>query len=159
LRSGAVASWYLDARQTTFDGQGAAVVAEALLEVLDDRVAALGGMTMGADPVAVAAAVIAAQNGRILRAFSIRKETKTHGAGGRMVGPVTRGDPVAILEDTTTTGGALLEAIEVAVASGLEVVQAIALVDRSGSVVQGRMVDAGIRYQALIAPADLGVEV
>ncbi len=159
LRSGAVASWYLDARQTTFDGQGAVVVAEALLEVLDDRVAGLGGMTMGADPIAVAAAVVAAQNGRLLRSFSIRKETKTHGAGGRMVGPVNPGDAVAILEDTTTTGGALLEAIEVAVASGLEVVQAIALVDRSGRFVQGRMVDAGIRYQALIASADLGVGV
>jgi len=158
LRSGAVAAWYLDARQTTFDGEGARVVAEALLEVLDGRVEAIGGMTMGADPIAVSAALVAAQSGRPLRSFSIRKEAKDHGAGGRLVGPVTDGDRVAVLEDTTTTGGALLEAIEVALASGLQVLQAIALVDRSGNVVSGRMADAGIRYQALIIPADLGVE-
>jgi orotate phosphoribosyltransferase len=158
LRSGAVASWYLDARQTTFDGEGAVVVAEAFLEVLEEGVEAIGGMTMGADPIAVSAAVVASQSGTPLRSFSIRKEVKSHGAGGRLVGPVAGGDRVAVLEDTTTTGGALLEAIEVAVASGLQVVQAIALVDRSGSVVQKRMADAGIRYQALVTPADLGVE-
>jgi orotate phosphoribosyltransferase len=75
-----------------------------------------------------------------------------------LVGPVNSGDHVAVLEDTTTTGGAFLEAIEVAVASGLQVVQAIALVDRSGDIVQGRMTDAGIPYLALVTPADLGVE-
>jgi orotate phosphoribosyltransferase len=157
LRSGVVASWYLDARQTTFDGTGALAVAEALLEVLDDRVQAIGGMTMGADPIAVAGALLAAQRGRALRSFSIRKVAKRHGAGGRLVGPVHPGDMVAVLEDTTTTGGALLEAINEAVFSGLQVVQAIALVDRSGGVVRERVVAAGFPYQALITPEDLGV--
>lgn len=157
LRSGAVTSWYLDARQTTFDGAGALRVADAVLEVLDGRVQAIGGMTMGADPIAVATAVIAARGGRYLRSFSIRKEVKSHGAGGRLVGPVRPGDVVAVLEDTTTTGGALLEAIEVAVTSGLEVVQAIALVDRSGGIVRERVAAAGVRYQALITPSELGV--
>lgn len=157
LRSGAVASWYLDARQTTFDGAGAQAVAAAVLEVLDQRVQAVGGMTMGADPIAVATAMSASQSGRPLRSFSIRKEVKSHGAGGRLVGPVTAGDAVAIVEDTTTTGGALLEALEVAVSSGLQVVQAIALVDRSGDAVRDRMARAGVAYQALITPEDLGV--
>jgi orotate phosphoribosyltransferase len=158
LRSGAVTSWYLDARQTTFDGAGAAVVADAVLEVLDGRVEAIGGMTMGADPIAVATAVIATQGGRTLRSFSIRKEAKSHGTGGRLVGPVRSGDMVAVLEDTTTTGGAMLEALDVALASGLHVVQAIALVDRSGGTVQERVTEAGIRYLALVNPEDLGVE-
>ena len=158
LRSGAVASWYLDARQTTFDGVGAAAVGDAVLEVLDARVEAIGGMTMGADPIAVAAALIATQGGRTLRAFSIRKEAKRHGAGGRLVGPVRSGDVVAVLEDTTTTGGAMLEALDLAVASGLQVVQAIALVDRSGGRVQERVAKTGVRYLALVTPQDLGVE-
>ncbi len=157
LRSGAVASWYLDARQTTFDGAGAQAVAAAVLEALDERVQAVGGMTMGADPIAVATAMSATQSGRPMRSFSIRKEVKSHGAGGRLVGPVNPGDAVAILEDTTTTGGALLEALEVAVSSGLHVVQAIALVDRSGGAVRDRMARAGIAYLALITPEDLGV--
>jgi len=157
LRSGEVTSWYLDARQTTFDGAGALAVAGAVLEVLDRRVQAIGGMTMGADPIAVATAVIATQGGRLLRSFSIRKDAKSHGVGGRLVGPVRSGDVVALLEDTTTTGGALLEAIEVAVASGLQVVQAVALVDRSGGVVQERVARAGVQYQALFSPEDLGV--
>jgi orotate phosphoribosyltransferase len=157
LRSGVVSSWYLDARQTTFDGAGAQAVAAAILEVLDERVQAVGGMTMGADPIALATAMSATQSGRPMRSFSIRKEAKSHGAGGRLVGPVTAGDAVAVLEDTTTTGGALLEALEVAVSSGLQVVQAIALVDRSGSAVRDRMSRSGIAYLALITPEDLGV--
>jgi orotate phosphoribosyltransferase len=158
LRSGLVTSWYLDARQTTFDGGGALAVADAILEVLEDQVQAIGGMTMGADPIAVAAAMVSTQAGRPLRSFSIRKKAKSHGAGGRLVGPVSPGDLVAVLEDTTTTGGALLEALEAAVTSGLQVVQVIALVDRSGGVVQDRVAGAGFRYQALITPEDLGVE-
>ena len=75
-----------------------------------------------------------------------------------MVGPVHSGDAVAVLEDTTTTGGALLDALEVAVTSGLHVVQVIALVDRSGGVAQERVVGAGFPYQALVTPEDLGVE-
>lgn len=158
MRSGVTTSWYLDARQTTFDGAGSRAVADAVLEVLDERVEALGGMTMGADPIAVATAAVALPRGRALRAFSIRKEAKDHGAGGRLVGPVGPEDVVAVVEDTTTTGGALFEAIEVALASGLQIVQAIALVDRSAGVVRERMADVGIKYEPLLTPGDLGVD-
>lgn len=158
LRSGVTSSWYLDARQTTFDGAGARLVGEAILEVLDSRVRAVGGMTMGADPIAVATAIAGERADRPLRAFSIRKQEKTHGTEGRLVGPVGTGDKVAVLEDTTTTGGALFEAIEVAVASGLEVVQAISLVDRSDRTVGTRMEERGIAYGALVTPEALGVE-
>lgn len=157
LRSGASSSWYLDARKTTFDGEGAAAVAEAVLEALDGSADAVGGMTMGADPIAVATAMLATARGRPLRAFSIRKAVKDHGTGGRLVGPVEAGDRVAILEDTTTTGGAAAEAAEVATAEGLEVIQVIALVDRSGGRAAARFAATGVPYRALVEPSDLGV--
>lgn len=157
LRSGEVSQWYLDARQTTFDGFGAWAVGEAVLSVLPPEIDAVGGMTLGADPIAVSTALVAGTRGRHLRSFSIRKQTKDHGVGGRLVGPVGIGDTVVILEDTTTTGGALVEAIEVAQANGLDVKAAISLVDRSGGTVAKRLTDIGIRYLSLVVPADLGV--
>jgi orotate phosphoribosyltransferase len=158
LRSGAVSDWYLDARQTTFDGEGALLVGAAVLEQLAD-VVAVGGLTMGADPVALGTAMFASQQGRLLRAFSIRKDAKDHGTGGRLVGPVDPGDRVAIVEDTTTTGGAFFEAIGAAIEAGLEVIQAVALVDRSGNAVTDLMANRGINYSIVLRPAQLGFEV
>ena len=129
-------------------------MAEAVLEVVSPRAVAVGGMTMGADPIAVATAT---WSGGKLNAFSIRKSDKDHGTGGRLVGPVGPGDSVIILEDTTTTGGALLEAVEVALDAGLAVIQAISLFDRSGSTVATLMVERGIPYLALATPSELGV--
>lgn len=152
-----MSDWYLDARQTTFDGAGARLVGEAVLDALDAVAEALGGMTMGADPIAVATAIIADTRGRHLRAFSVRQETKTHGLGGRIVGPVAAGDRVAILEDTTTTGAAAMEALAVAREAGLDVIQAISLVDRSDGVVREAFASVGVPYVSLITPGDLGV--
>lgn len=157
LRSGAVSDWYIDARQTTFDGLGAAAVADAILAVLEADVAAIGGMTMGADPIAIATAVRAGQQGRNLRAFSIRKSEKDHGTGGRLVGPIRTGEVVAIVDDTVTTGGALLESIQVAKAAGLEVAQVLSIVDRSGGRVGEVVAATGHRYAALVDVAELGV--
>lgn len=92
-----------------------------------------------------------------MRAFSIRKIDKDHGTGGRLVGPVSAGVKVAILEDTTTTGGAAVEATGCAREEGLEVVQAIALVDRSNGAAADRFEELGIPYLALVHPVDLGV--
>ncbi len=158
LRSGAVTSWYLDARQTTLSGEGAWLVGTAVLEAVDPSAQAIGGMTMGADPIAVATAMAAARDGRHLTAFSIRKEAKDHGTGGRLVGPVRSGTRVVILEDTTTTGSAALEATVVAEAEGLEVIQAVALVDRSGGLAAKAFEAIDIPYVALVTPLDLGVE-
>lgn len=157
LRSGAVSDWYIDARQTTFDGEGARLLGLVVAAELDAGVQAIGGLTMGADPIAVATAIAAAANGRSLRAFSIRKETKDHGTGGRLVGPVGPGEMVAIVDDTVTTGGALVEAIEVAEAAGLQVAQVLALVDRSAGQVERRVAEAGHHFRALIAINELGV--
>jgi orotate phosphoribosyltransferase len=158
LRSGEISSWYIDARQTTFDGAGALLVGRAVLAEVPNDVDAVGGMTMGADPIAVATAIASAEAGRGVSSFSIRKEVKDHGTGGRLVGPISAGSRVVAIEDTTTTGSALVEAIEALIAADVAVVKAIALVDRSGDVVRSRVEALGIPYVALVTPADLGVE-
>lgn len=157
LRSGEISDWYIDARQTTFDGEGARLVGTAVAGLLPPDTTAVGGMTMGADPIAVATAIVSTQDGRPLKAFSIRKETKDHGTGGRLVGPVKTGDIVTILEDTTTSGAALVEAIRVALESGLTVNRAITLVDRSGGKAAGRVEEMGIEFRAICTPQDLGI--
>jgi orotate phosphoribosyltransferase len=154
LASGAESAWYLDARQTTFDGPGARVVAAAVNAVLDATVTAVGGMTMGADPIAVATAAL---SDRPLRAFSVRKAEKGHGTGGRLVGPVGAGDRVAAIEDTTTTGGSVSEAVAVLQREGIEVVQAVTLVDRSDGAAALRLAELGVPLVSLATPADLGV--
>ena len=157
LRSGATSDWYIDARQTTFDGAGAIVVGAAVVEVLDPEITAVGGLTMGADPIAVATAAVAATGGRPLRAFSVRKEAKDHGTGGRIVGPVDLDDVVAVLEDTTTTGSAMFEAMDALTDAGIRIIQVITLVDRSNGVAANKVGAAGIPYVALVTPSDLGV--
>lgn len=157
LRSGAVSDWYIDARQTTFDGEGARLVGAAVLEVLADGVSAVGGMTMGADPIALATAMVAAEQGRPLKAFSIRERPKDHGTGGRLVGPVDPTLAVAVLEDTTTTGSAAVEAARYLLDEGFDVVQAIALIDRSEGKAAANFASLGISHVALITATDLGV--
>ncbi len=154
LRSGAVAEWYLDARQTTFDGEGARLVGAAVAARLPEETTAVGGMTMGADPIAVATAMTTSPP---LRAFSIRKEAKDHGTGGRLVGPIGPEDRVVVMEDTTTTGGALTAAIAVLREEGIPVLGALALVDRSGGAVAARLAQAGVTYDAIVTPSDLGL--
>ena len=157
LRSGQTSDFYIDARQTTFDGEGAALAGAAVAEALFPEVGAVGGLTMGADPIAVATAITSTTQNRRLKAFSIRKAAKGHGTGGRLVGPVGAGDLVAMIDDTVTTGGALLEAIDVAHAEGLRVVQVICLVDRSDGVLARKLERLAIPYTALVTPRDLGV--
>ncbi len=158
LRSGAKSPWYLDARQTTFSGEGASLVGEAVLEILDPGVEAIGGLTMGADPVSLAVAMVAHSRGRKLNAFSVRKTTKQYGAGGRLVGPVSAGTAVAIVDDTTSTGGAAVEAAEAAMAGGLRVIQALAIVDRSEGRAAEAFDDYAIPFTSLFVPRDLGVK-
>ena len=113
---------------------------------------------MGADPIAIATAAAAATGGRPLRAFSVRKEAKGHGMGGRIVGPVDSEDAVAVIEDTTTTGSAMFEAMDAAADAGIRIAQVITLVDRSGGIAASKVGAAGIPYVALVTPSDLGVD-
>ncbi|MCB0972484.1 MAG: hypothetical protein KDA97_13340, partial [Acidimicrobiales bacterium] len=99
LKSGKRSSWFIDAKQTTCRPDGMLLVADAALDALPDDITAIGGLTMGADAVAFSIAAIAATRGRNLRSFSVRKEVKDHGGGGRIAGALEPGDRVAITED------------------------------------------------------------
>lgn len=155
LASGEVSDWYVDGRQTTFDGEGARLVGTCLAAMLDDDVTAIGGMTMGADPIAVATAVMAE---RPLKAFSVRKTAKDHGTGGRLVGPVGPNDCVAVVEDATTTGASAAAAIAALRDEGITVTQAITLVDRSDGAAANVMDRLGVPFRSVVTLEDLGVE-
>jgi orotate phosphoribosyltransferase len=130
-------------------------VADALLAALPDDVTAIGGLTMGADGVAFGVAGVAASRGRLLRAFSVRKEEKDHGAGGRIAGALEPGDRVAITEDAVTRGVSMLEAADVVRAAGGEPVVLIPVVDRGGTC-EDLARQAGLAYQPLVTAPDLG---
>jgi orotate phosphoribosyltransferase len=155
LKSGKRSDWFIDAKQTTCRPDGMLLVADALLAVLPDDITAIGGLTMGADAAAFATAGIAATRGRELRAFSVRKESKDHGAGGRLAGALEPGDRVAITEDAVTRGVSMLEAAEVVRACGAEPVLLVPVVDRGGTVA-ALAAEAGIELRALVTAPDLG---
>src|SRR5688572_33078456 len=113
LKSGQRSGWFIDSKQTVGRPEGLWRVADAILEVIPADVTAIGGLTMGADGVAFGTAGVAAARGRSLRSFSVRKEVKDHGAGGRIAGALDHGDRVAITEDAVTRGVSMLEAADV----------------------------------------------
>jgi orotate phosphoribosyltransferase len=131
LASGRESPYYVDCRPVTHSAEGLALIGEVIFELIKDRgVQAVGGLTMGADPLAHAAALVSYQQGQPINAFSVRKFIKGYGAGGRIVGPVQPGERVVVLEDVVTTGASALEAIKAAHEFGLTVAQVIVLVDR-----------------------------
>ena len=132
LASGRTSDFYVDARQTTLHGEGGWLVGTLVCARLRSDVVGVGGMTLGADPIASATAAVAWAEGRTLHAFLIRKSAKSHGTGSEVEGlaNLPRGSKVAMVEDTTTTGGSLLRAVEAAQRAGLDVVQCITVVDR-----------------------------
>lgn len=155
LKSGKRSEWFIDAKQTTCSPEGMLLVADALLEVIPDDVTALGGLTVGADAAAYATAGIAAVRGRPLKAFTVRKEAKGHGMGGRVAGALGPGDKVAVTEDAVTRGVSMLEAVEVIRAVGAEAVLLVPVVDRGGTV-EALAAEAGVPLRALVTAEDLG---
>ena len=157
LKSGQPSSWFLDTKQTACRPEGIVLVAQAALEILPDEATAIGGLTMGADPVAFGIAAVAATRGRMLRSFSVRKEAKDHGITGRLAGALIPGDRVAIVEDTVTRGTSLFEAVEVVRNFGAEPIFITVIVDRGGTCAQMAK-DAGIAYVPLLSAPDLGYD-
>jgi len=155
LKSGARSDWFIDSKQTACDPDGVLLVATAALAVLPDDVSAIGGLTVGADPVAYGVAAVAATRGRRLRSFTIRKEAKDHGVTGRLAGPLRAGDRVVVTEDTVTRGTSLFEAVEVVQELGAEVALIMPLVDRGGTCA-AMAESAGIPYRPLVTAIDLG---
>ncbi len=132
LASGKKATYYLDGKQVTLDAEGSRLVAEGLLDLLGEWPwpAAVGGMSIGADPITAAVVVMSAVRGTPLRGFMVRKEPKGHGTNQYVEGPVASGEEVVIVEDVVTTGGSSLAAIERCEAFGLRVVRVLAVIDR-----------------------------
>jgi len=131
LVSGRESPYYVDCRPTTFSAQGLALIGEIFFEKIKDlKVDAIGGLTLGADPIAHAVALTSYLKGKPLGSFAVRKKPKEHGTGGLVVGDVKPGNKVVIVEDVITTGGSTLQAIAAAREFGLNVVQVLILVDR-----------------------------
>ncbi len=156
LSSGGMSYDYVDLRRALSRGPDLAAAAEALLEVLEvhaPQYDAIGGMTMGADPIAHAVAMLAGRSW-----FSVRKQEKHHGAGRRIEGaPLGPGRRVVLVEDTVSTGRSILEALEVVVASGASVLVACTLLDR-GELATARFSDLGVPYFSLLSYGALGIE-
>ena len=131
LSSGRESPYYVDARPVTFSAPGLALIGEIFYELLKDlEVQAVGGLTLGADPIAHAVALTSFLKGYPINSFTVRKEAKEHGAGRRVEGAVRPGDRVVIVEDVLTTGASTLKAVAGAREFGLEVVKVLVLVDR-----------------------------
>ncbi len=155
LSSGREADYYVDLRRITLDSVAAPLVGKAMLDLVADLdFDAVGGLTLGADPVATAMLHAAAAQGRQLDAFVVRKEGKAHGLQRRIEGPDVAGRRVLAVEDTSTTGGSVMTAVEALREAGAEVVAVAVIVERGAApMVQG----AGLEYRAIFSLADLGL--
>ena len=162
LSSGREADHYVDLRRITLDGTAAPLVGRVLLDLVadlraDPGFAAVGGLTLGADPVAAAMVhAAAAVPGGVLDAFVVRKEEKAHGLQRRIEGPNVTGRRVLAVEDTSTTGGSVLTAVAALRAAGATVVAVAVIVDR-GTGAEQAVRDAGLEYRAAYSAADLGL--
>jgi len=157
LKSGRRSSWFIDSKQTICSPEAMLDVADLMLARIAPDVTAIGGLTMGADGVSFITAGVAATRGRALRAFSVRKEAKDHGAGGRIAGRLFDDDVVVITEDTVTRGTSLLEAARVVRDVGARVVLLLAVVDRGGTAA-AMAAEEGWAFDALFTAPDLGFD-
>jgi len=157
LSSGRESDHYVDLRRVTLDADAAPLVGEVLLELADDLdFQAVGGLTLGADPVATAMLHVAAARGRRLDAFVVRKAGKDHGLQRRIEGPDVAGRRVLAVEDTSTTGGSVLTAVEALRTAGAEVVAVVVIADRDTGARQ-RVEAEGLAYRFAYGREDLGL--
>ena len=162
LASGVESDFYVDMRRATLHRSAAPLIGHVMLDMLEeaglstDDVDAVGGLTMGADPVATAMLHAAASRGLGLDAFVVRKAAKDHGMRRRIEGPEVVGRRVVVLEDTSTTGGSPLEAVEALREAGANVLAVAVVVDRDTGA-RERIEAAGLPYHAALGLADLGL--
>ena len=163
LASGLESDFYVDMRRATLHHEAAPLIGHVMLDMLEeaglgtDEIDAVGGLTMGADPVAAAMLHAAASRGLDLDAFVVRKAAKDHGMRRRIEGPDVAGRRVVVLEDTSTTGGSPLEAVEALREAGADVRAVAVIVDRATGA-RERIEAAGLPYYAALGLADLGLE-
>jgi orotate phosphoribosyltransferase len=158
LTSGKQASYYVDLRKVSLDHRVAPLIGQVMLDLISHvaDVRAVGGMTMGADPVAAAILHQGAARGLAYDAFVVRKEPKDHGRGRQVEGPDLEGQRVIVIEDTSTTGGSPLAAIDALLKVGAEIAAVAVVVDRDTGA-RERIEAAGYPYLAAIGLADLGL--
>jgi orotate phosphoribosyltransferase len=155
LSSGQEADYYVDLRRVSLDAQAAPLVGQVMLDATADLdYDAVGGLTLGADPVAGAMLHVAAANGQELDAFVVRKGEKAHGLQRRIEGPDVAGRRVLAVEDTSTTGGSVLTAVTALRAAGAEVVAVAVIVERGAA---PKIQEAGLPYVAAYDLGDLGL--
>ncbi len=155
LSSGKEADYYVDLRRVTLDHVAAPLIGEVMLELTKDlNYDAVGGLTLGADPVATAMMHTAAKQGKKLDAFVVRKAEKAHGLQRRIEGPDVKGKRVLAVEDTSTTGGSVLTAVEALNEAGAIVVGVAVIVERGAA---PKIQEAGLEYRAAYQLADLGL--
>jgi len=153
LSSGKEADYYVDLRRVTLDSTAAPLVGEVMLELTKDLdYEAVGGLTLGADPVATAMMHVAASKGRKLDSFVVRKAEKAHGLQRRIEGPDVKGKKVLAVEDTSTTGGSVLTAVEALKEAGAIVVAVAVIVERGAA---AKVKEANLEYRAVYQLADL----
>lgn len=163
LSSGGTSDYYIDCRLTTLDAAGALATGEAVLEEILERgwnAGAIGGLTMGADPIVVATSVISEQQGSPINGFLVRKAEKTHGTGQRIEGFREKGARVVIVDDVCTTGASTIQAIEAAREFGFEVAGVLCLVERqeAGGRVNVQKAAAPAEFVALFTANDVRAE-
>jgi orotate phosphoribosyltransferase len=155
LSSGKEADYYVDLRRVTLDHVAAPLIGEVMLDLTKDwEYEAVGGLTLGADPVATAMMHTAAKQGKKLDAFVDRKAEKAHGLQRRIEGPDVKGKKVLAVEDTSTTGGSVLTAVEALKEAGAIVVGVAVIVERGAA---PKIAEAGLEYRAAYQLADLGL--
>lgn len=160
LASGRTSHYYVDGRKVTLSAEGAALIGLGVLTQLADlpAVSAVGGLTMGADPIVGATLAVAGAQGRSdLRGFLVRKEAKGHGTGKLVEGPLEPGSVVAIVDDVATTGGSSLQAVAAIEAMGCTVARVIVVLDRLEGAAE-TFAARGLDFRALVTIRDLGVE-
>jgi len=163
LSSGGTSDYYIDCRLTTLDAAGAVATGELVLEEIHGRkwqADAIGGLTMGADPIVVATSVISAQLGTPINGFLVRKSEKTHGTGQRIEGFGEKGAHVVIVDDVCTTGASTIQAIEAAREFGFHISGVLCLVEReeAGGRANVEMAAAPARFVALFTANDVRAE-
>ena len=155
LSSGKEADYYVDLRRVTLDSIAAPLVGEVMLDLTKDLdFDAVGGLTLGADPVATAMMHVASKSGRKLDSFVVRKAEKAHGLQRRIEGPDVKGRRVLAVEDTSTTGGSVLTAVEALKEAGALVVAVAVIVERGAD---SKVKAANLEYRAAYQLTDLGL--
>ena len=158
LASGRKASFYIDGKQVTLDPQGIFLTAKVILGMLHGTNAdAIGGPTLGADPIAAAVSLLSSQSGHPLKAFIVRKQSKEHGTQKMIEGPALQaGDRVVMVEDVVTTGGSVLKAIQEVEKLNAKVIKVVCLVDRNEGAAQTL---GAYNYTPIFTLQDLGLSV